>query len=157
MGAYNLNHSESSRQTILVKSIIHPDFNHNNLTADLAILKLTKPAKINQFVNVLCLSEKTFAPETKCYAAGWGETMDIQSDPERSSLLREIVAPLWSWSNCKTLLDGINNGIQFDQTMTCAGGVNGAPHLCSVRLRFLAINLDWSCQTRIYRGIVALL
>lgn len=47
---------------------------------DLAILKLSRPATLNKFVNVLCLAEKEFLSGSSCYAAGWGQTLDRRGE-----------------------------------------------------------------------------
>lgn len=56
--------------------IIHPEYSHDDLKNDLALLKLHEPLKFNRWVRPVCLpvDRPPWGPiaGTMCTAAGWG-------------------------------------------------------------------------------------
>lgn len=99
-GVYNRSAQEDSEQRLPVKAI----YNHYSFTsyiagpqpADIALLKLTIPAKMTPSVGLVCLPSDGQDPpdQTMCTVSGWGhQTKDSTVSPD---LLREAVVPLVS-------------------------------------------------------------
>ena len=67
-------YQKSGKEQILrVEKIIkHKDFNKKDLNNDIALLKLTKPAKLDAFVRTVCLpkQEEHIAVGSTCYISG---------------------------------------------------------------------------------------
>ena len=54
---------------------IHPQFNNATLINDIALLKLERPAKRQQNIDVVCVASSEQVDEeriSKCYVTGWG-------------------------------------------------------------------------------------
>lgn len=74
LGAHDHRKYEPSAQRIKIKRIImHPNYGQS-LNADVAMIELASPAKLNDRVSVPCLPKKGVYPAAgkNCYIAGWG-------------------------------------------------------------------------------------
>ncbi len=62
--------------------ILHEDYNSGTSDNDLALLVLSKPARLTRTVNLVCLPpsevepapERSFGNESNCFITGWGHT-----------------------------------------------------------------------------------
>ena len=73
LGDVNREKSEGSEQTFRVKTIIvHSKYDANLITNDVALIRLSRAAKINDFVSTVCLpnSDEQVPPGTRCYVSG---------------------------------------------------------------------------------------
>lgn len=120
---------------------IHPNFNNATLVNDIALLKLERPAKRRQNIDVVCVAREgeLSVPEeqlTNCFVTGWGRRSESS---EHSVVLKEISVPMWEHNTCSDALQS-----QFGPTYTlpesavCAGaegrdacdGDGGGPLVC---------------------------
>ncbi|KAF7233083.1 hypothetical protein EG68_08078 [Paragonimus skrjabini miyazakii] len=104
LGDHHRNDKEETQQDFqVIKAILHPRY-HQKLTADgedIALIYLSKPAKITTEVNYACLPEKDMQlePGTKCYAVGWGDSR-LESSPiytNIQSLINSLLRPFPSF------------------------------------------------------------
>jgi hypothetical protein len=130
---------------------MHPDYNGNTNSFDIALLRLAKdvPFPFNSHVNAVCLPNQygyVVPSGTLCVTTGWGVTHGTGSD----AILRQVVLPVVSNSVCNADYNG-----QVDNTMICAGyplggkdscqGDSGGPFVCQ----------DPSSKRWIMQGVVS--
>uniref|UniRef100_W5NFF8 Plasminogen n=1 Tax=Lepisosteus oculatus TaxID=7918 RepID=W5NFF8_LEPOC len=120
LGIYRELATELSKQEIDVeKLILGPP------GIDIALLKLTRPATINDKVLPACLPEKDYiAPSgTECYVTGWGETKGTGGE----GLLKETGFPVIENKVCNR--PAYLGGRVQDHEM-CAGNIEGGSDSC---------------------------
>ena len=118
---------------------IHPNFNNATLVNDIALLKLERPAKRQQNIDVVCVANTEDIEESRlsnCYVTGWGRRTESS---EHSTVLKEITVPLWEQSVCNSALqDQFGPGYSLPSSSVCAGaegrdacdGDGGGPLVC---------------------------
>jgi len=91
---------------------------------DVALLKLTKPPRLNSHVQPICLPQGEVLPEdTNCVAAGWGRLSERGENPTE---LQEVEVRLISDDMCALAYPR-----NFDKKiMMCAGRVEGGKDTC---------------------------
>ena len=75
---------------------IHPNFNNATLVNDIALLKLERPAKRQQNIDVVCVASAAsleVARVSRCYVTGWGRRSETS---EHSVVLKVILLSDWS-------------------------------------------------------------
>ena len=83
------------------KIIRHPRYEKPiGMAHDLTLLKLTKPALLNNYVHPACLPESVSDPPdgTKCYITGWGR---LASGGKVPDVLQVVSVPVVSQERCK--------------------------------------------------------
>ena len=72
------------------KIIAHPEYDHETVDYDIALIKLQSPAKLNDYVTPACLPSntdnlnQTFPPGLNCEVSGWGSiNPNIDDEEER--------------------------------------------------------------------------
>jgi len=118
---------------------IHPNFNNATLVNDIALLRLERPAKRQQNIDVVCVASEEQFDETRistCYVTGWGRRTESS---EHSVVLKEISVPLWDHTKCDQALQSqFGVGYKLPETAMCAGaegrdacdGDGGGPLVC---------------------------
>ena len=118
---------------------IHPNFNNATLVNDIALLKLERPAKRQQNIDVVCVANKEDIEESRlsnCYVTGWGRRTESS---EHSTVLKEITVPLWEQEVCNSALqDQFGPSYSLPSSSVCAGaegrdacdGDGGGPLVC---------------------------
>jgi len=120
--------------------VIHPGFNNSTLVHDIALLRLEKPAKRKQNIDVVCMPKSGDfiynKHREKCFVTGWGRRTETS---EHSLVLKEIEVPLWNNDNCNGALQGqFGPAYNLPSTTLCAGaegrdacdGDGGGPLVC---------------------------
>nr|XP_055041449.1 plasminogen [Misgurnus anguillicaudatus] len=92
---------------------------------DIALLKLDRPAAINDKVSPVCLPEKDYVVPsgTECYVTGWGETEGTGGE----GILKETGFPVIENKICNR--PSFLNGRVKDHEM-CAGNIDGGTDSC---------------------------
>eukprot|EP00095_Tigriopus_kingsejongensis_P006496 snap_masked-scaffold676_size113663-processed-gene-0.19 protein:Tk06496 transcript:snap_masked-scaffold676_size113663-processed-gene-0.19-mRNA-1 annotation:"serine proteinase stubble" len=126
--------------------VIHPGFNNSTLVHDIALLKLERPAKRKQNIDVVCMPKPgdfehhekeasstsnrgraggarqhshTNESEHQCYVTGWGRRSETS---EHSLVLKEINVPLWDHDHCNGALQAqFGPAYHLPDTALCAG------------------------------------
>lgn len=76
LGEHNIAVNEGSEQFISSQKVIrHPSYDSWTLDSDIMLIKLSKSATLNQYVQPVSLPSGCAAAGTMCRVAGWGNTM----------------------------------------------------------------------------------
>eukprot|EP00112_Aurelia_sp_Birch-Aquarium-sp1_P017457 Seg4048.1 transcript_id=Seg4048.1/GoldUCD/mRNA.D3Y31 product="Transmembrane protease serine 6" protein_id=Seg4048.1/GoldUCD/D3Y31 len=135
LGEHDKSKHEQQEQRFEVKNIfIHPKFDREKVSYDIALLKLKKKEKRTAYVNPICLvggrRARVFEDqEHLATVTGWGTTseVDIGQDPGLFSRhLREATIPLRNTRTCKKA-----TAYNFhSRSMLCAGFIDGSASPC---------------------------
>jgi len=118
---------------------IHPGFNNATLVNDIALLRLDRPAKRKQNIDVVCVprnQELVLADLDTCFVTGWGRRSE---KTEHSVVLKEISVPLWDQGVCAAALRSqFGPTYSLPDSAVCAGaegrdacdGDGGGPLVC---------------------------
>ncbi|XP_051511661.1 plasminogen isoform X1 [Myxocyprinus asiaticus] len=120
LGIHTERASETSKQERDISKIIMGPGG-----ADIALLKLDRPAIINDKVLPACLPEKDYIvpSKTECYVTGWGETQGTGGE----GVLKETGLPVIENKICNR--PSYLNGRVKDHEM-CAGNIEGGSDTC---------------------------
>jgi len=126
-GKHDLSQVEKNEQSFgITKYVFNPDFLKGKNQGDLAILKLKKPVKFDNYIRPICLAASGQTPKDKnsCVVAGWGR---IASDShDLPNKLQQTKSPVHDDTTCSNLIGPI-----FDSaTMTCAANLDGSTGTC---------------------------
>ncbi|KAK7071889.1 hypothetical protein SK128_021710 [Halocaridina rubra] len=120
LGAHNINEAEPDQVVITsTQFVVHGNWDYNNLANDVALLKLSTPAELNENIVVAPLPPATYvvAEGTNVTAIGWGRTSD--STGGISYVLREVVVPVTSTETCNDAFSIVNDN------QICTDGTGG--------------------------------
>lgn len=75
-GQHELHASDAHQQLFNVSKIIWRD-DYDSVTSanDVALVRLASPARLDNYVSVVCPSQVSLPPEVFCYITGYGETL----------------------------------------------------------------------------------
>ncbi|KAK0075483.1 hypothetical protein PV325_006827 [Microctonus aethiopoides] len=125
-GELQLNPPSIKRQTSYVtKRILHPQYDHDYLKNDIALLLMKTPFIINSYLNLIQLALTMPAPGTKCIVAGWGYLEENNHIPSNDLMYVEL--PLLSNVICEKLLGDL---IYIGPSIFCAGYEEGTKDSC---------------------------
>uniref|UniRef100_A0AAY4BYN5 Plasminogen n=1 Tax=Denticeps clupeoides TaxID=299321 RepID=A0AAY4BYN5_9TELE len=123
LGTHTLRATEQSKQIRGVQKIILEPTGK-----DIALLKLDRPAVINDKVLPACLPQKDYVvpSKTPCYVTGWGDTQGTGGE----GMLKETGFPVIENKICNqpTFLSG-----RVKDHEMCAGNIEGGSDSCQVR------------------------
>jgi len=135
LGDHNRHRNEGTEQNIGASRVIkHPSYDSGRINNDIALIKLSRAARINERVSPACLPEANYIvpPGTTCYITGWGKIRHPGSS--HHTLQQAKISPV-SESDCKR-----KNGYGITRQMLCAGvpgtrlggchGDSGGPFVC---------------------------
>lgn len=68
----------------VARIMVYPSFNNRTLLHDVALLKLSRPAKRRAHINVVCMPPEGTTNDDlilspRCYITGWGKTSESES------------------------------------------------------------------------------
>jgi secreted trypsin-like serine protease len=131
---------EGSEVDIQVSQVLrHPMYNPRTFENDVALLRLSRPAQFNQYVQPICLASRDPPVGSNCVLTGWGK---IQHPGQMFHLLQQVNLPVQSNRVC----DAKNYrsiGIHVRPSMICGGdggqtrrggchGDSGGPFVCNM-------------------------
>ena len=81
LGAHDIDRESTNHQYAEVEKIyIHPEYSQNAYDWDIALVKLTHPVVITDYVRTVCIPGANMAPDfdagTMCTVTGWGATYE---------------------------------------------------------------------------------
>lgn len=119
LGIHRESARESSRQIRDVEQI------YAHRRTDLALLKLQRPAVVNDKVGIVCLPESGFilSSGVECYVTGWGDTQGTGGD----GVLKEAGFPVFENKVCNRP-EYLNGKVKNSEL--CAGNVDGGADSC---------------------------
>ncbi|KXJ16590.1 CUB and peptidase domain-containing protein 1 [Exaiptasia diaphana] len=164
MGAHKRTQSVGTEQDIPASKIImHKSYQSpKQYSNDIALIKLSSPAKLDKYTNVVCLPEAIpeVAAGTKCWITGWGALTSGGSQPQT---LQQASVPIVDQAVCKNSYPK-----EIDSTMICAGlkqggidacqGDSGGPMVCENGGRFYlhgATSWGYGCAAPEKYGVYA--
>jgi len=128
LGAHDDSKNENTQKTAKVKSIfVHPSYNPRTTSHDITLLKLTAPVTYTNAISPVCLPTGNDLDDpagTNGVCTGWGSTREGGSTV---STLRQVVVPIVDHDTCKKEYAPLG---KVDDTMICAGLVNGGKDSC---------------------------
>ncbi|CAB1333999.1 unnamed protein product, partial [Coregonus sp. 'balchen'] len=76
LGEHNIARTEGSEQFISSSRVIpHPNYSSYNINNDIMLIKLSKPATLNTYVQPVALPTSCAPAGTMCVISGWENTM----------------------------------------------------------------------------------
>nr|ADX36428.1 complement factor B [Apostichopus japonicus] len=114
----------------VIQTILHPDYDDDTKSHDIALIQLRKPVKLNFHIRKACLpdpaKENRLLTVGAAVVTGWGHNGVVEAGADRSELipephLQELILQLRRREECEASLDGNDEEDWFDETMTCAG------------------------------------
>ncbi|XP_018409317.1 PREDICTED: trypsin-like [Nanorana parkeri] len=156
LGEHNIFVSEGTEQFISnAKSIKHPRYNSRTLDNDILLIKLSTPAVLNNYVNVIPLPSGCVDAGTSCLISGWGNT--LSSGSNYPDLLHCVDAPVLTDAQCNNAYPG-----EITVNMICIGyleggkdscqGDSGGPVVCNGELQGV-VSWGYGCALRNYPGV----
>lgn len=148
-GKYNILIRDNDVEVIRYpkKIFFHPDFNGyaNSLNpedgrSDIVLIRLNAPLPVdNPFVRPLCLPPEDLNPRDGDigYAAGWGD-MEVTG----KLILKQVALPVIRKSLCEEVFKGSDT--EIDDTILCAGYMDGGDDSCEVSLAEIGIALNYN-------------
>jgi V8-like Glu-specific endopeptidase len=137
-GIQNLTDENVVGQTGSVATIsLHPDYDPETITNDIAILTLTSPFNETTTVGLCCVSYNTTVPVVgqRGVIAGWGYI--IEGGPESDDLLQAVSLVQDPFSVCQLSSSATQFCVGFNGTDVCQGD-SGGPFM-------IVINNAWDC------------
>lgn len=143
VGENDLGATEGSEDEIRVSEVyIHPYYDPETVDNDVALLKLSSPARFGAYISAACLP-RNGAPlpvDRKCVILGWGK--ERHTAAMGSEVLQEAQVPIVERDECL----GVYDDYFISHNMFCAGykrgridscaGDSGGPLLCEVNQRW---------------------
>jgi len=119
----------SSNEPATTRGPRYYEFENEN-ALDIALIKLKKPVKLDDYVNVVCLpnANEMVAADTPCLVAGWGKMN--QSHEQGSVVVNHVVVPAVESKVCQQNYEqGMYDGL-ITKDMMCAGVPEGGKDSC---------------------------
>ncbi|KAK7501503.1 hypothetical protein BaRGS_00007307 [Batillaria attramentaria] len=140
-GQHELHVSDRHQQLFNVSKIIwRDDYDSPTSANDVALVKLSRPAILNDYVNVACPSAVTLPPNTMCYITGFGETLTSCC----ANKLKQAAVPLIDRNTC-------NGPLWYDgkvlDHMVCAGYTHGGVDACNVHEK---VKIQFSLRSQVF-------
>ncbi|MBN3296696.1 MASP1 protease, partial [Amia calva] len=129
LGKYRTKRKDDTEQTFEAKNIIlHPAYQSTTFEFDIALLELTKPANLNNYIIPVCLPDNSEASSLRegdmVVVSGWGKQF-LRRLPDS---LMEIEIPIVDHKTCESGYDRLNRKVTED--MLCAGEKEGGKDAC---------------------------
>ncbi|XP_051990920.1 serine protease 56 [Xyrauchen texanus] len=125
VGEFDLTKTDPDEQVMKVNRIItHPKFNPKTFNNDIALVELSSPVILSEWVTPVCLPSDLDPPGgTPCLVAGWGS---LYEDGPSADVVMEAKVPLMSQTTCRSAL----GKELLTNTMFCAGYLSGGIDSC---------------------------
>uniref|UniRef100_A0A8C9V7M5 trypsin n=1 Tax=Scleropages formosus TaxID=113540 RepID=A0A8C9V7M5_SCLFO len=157
LGEHNIQQTENTEQVISSSSVIrYPYYDSWTIDNDIMLIKLSKPAAFDSYVQPVALPEGCAAAGTMCMVSGWGNTMSSTAD---SNKLQCLEIPILSQKECENAYPGM-----ITSSMFCAGyleggkdscqGDSGGPVVCDGVLQGV-VSWGYGCAEKDHPGVYA--
>ncbi|XP_041032787.1 trypsin-like [Carcharodon carcharias] len=123
LGEHDITAREGTEQFIQSARVIrHPGFNPNTVDNDIMLIKLSKPATLNDNVGTIALPRSCASTGEYCLVSGWGDT---ESHVVSGDRLQCLDAPVLSNAACESSYPGM-----ITNNMMCLGYLDGEKDAC---------------------------
>ncbi|XP_030644550.1 trypsin-3-like [Chanos chanos] len=124
LGEHDIAVNEGTEQFIDAEKLIrHPYYNSYNLDNDIMLIKLSRPAILNSYVQTVPLPSRCPQANEHCMVSGWGNTITNGSDyPDRLQCLWQ---PIIDHTTCRNAYPHY-----FTDNMVCSGFMQGGASSC---------------------------
>ncbi|KAM3873277.1 trypsin-1-like [Diretmus argenteus] len=157
MGEHNIRVTEGHEQFVDSSRVIrHPKYSPFTLSNDFMLIKLSKPATLNAYVQPVALPTSCAPDGTMCKVTGWGNTMSSTADRNK---LQCLDIPILSYEDCNNAYPG-----EITNSMFCAGyleggkdscqGDSGGPVVCNDVLQGV-VSWGYGCAEKNHPGVYA--
>uniref|UniRef100_A0AAY4ANM8 trypsin n=1 Tax=Denticeps clupeoides TaxID=299321 RepID=A0AAY4ANM8_9TELE len=157
LGEHNIGYSEGNEQFISSEKVIrHPNYDSWNIDNDIMLIKLSRSATLNQYVQPVALPTSCPPAGTMCRVSGWGNTMSSTADSDK---LQCLEIPIISDRDCNNSYPGM-----ITNSMFCAGyleggkdscqGDSGGPVVCNGQLQGV-VSWGYGCAEKDHPGVYA--
>uniref|UniRef100_A0A3B5MN84 trypsin n=1 Tax=Xiphophorus couchianus TaxID=32473 RepID=A0A3B5MN84_9TELE len=157
LGEHHIAITEGSEQFISSATVIrHPGYNSFTIDNDIMLIKLSRAATLNEYVQPVSLPSGCAPAGTMCKVSGWGNTMSSTDDGDK---LQCLDIPILSDRDCENSYPGM-----ITDSMFCAGyleggkdscqGDSGGPVVCNGQLQGI-VSWGYGCAERDHPGVYA--
>lgn len=155
LGDHEVRYEEGTEQFLTPELVIpHPDYDRKTINNDIMLIKLSRPAVLNEFVQPMALPKSCTAAGTRCHVSGWGST---QSPFGCRWCLNCLDLPILSQEDCERSYPD-----RITSSMFCAGfleggkdscqGDSGGPLVCNGELQGV-VSWGWGCAEKDRPGV----
>uniref|UniRef100_UPI00398EDA06 serine protease 1-like n=1 Tax=Pristiophorus japonicus TaxID=55135 RepID=UPI00398EDA06 len=124
LGEHVLSSPEGTEQRLQVaKAIVHPEYTRLNLNNDIMLLKLTLPARLDQYVRPIALPSRCPSAGTQCITSGWGNL--VTNGVQYPDVLQCLSQPILPEADCWRAYPAY-----FTENMFCSGFWEGGQSTC---------------------------
>lgn len=134
VGEHNQKLTEASERTYTVSRVFHYPW-YRGYDNDLALMKLTQPVEVSDYVSPICLPDDQDIDfsNKQCVATGWGK---VDYNKRGSDILQKVQIEVYDNSEChRAYFPKFKIGIR--QWHLCAGTKIGGKGTCHVSTRLL--------------------
>ncbi|KAJ8967698.1 hypothetical protein NQ314_002681 [Rhamnusium bicolor] len=132
LGAHNITSDETTQIRISGESvIIHENFSYRDYQNDIALIKLSEPAPLNEYIDLIPLptradADNNYFDETVT-SVGWGLSADVvdhqPTKDDLSPLLRYVLVSVLSISECGDYYNDYDNDVLYvTEKNVCTSG-----------------------------------
>lgn len=101
LGEHHIGYKDGPGQFIAPAVIIpHPEYVQYTINNDIMLMKLTEPAKLDEYVQPITLPSSCAPAGTQCLVSGWGAT----KSPCKSGMTQECTSSVPKWSSRRCLV-----------------------------------------------------
>ncbi|XP_073502342.1 transmembrane protease serine 9-like [Phyllobates terribilis] len=136
LGVLNLTGASPTKVLVAVKQIIiHPIFEGDGTSGDMALLQLSSPVTYNSYIQPVTLpyQDQEFPDGKVCWLTGWGQTGE-KAKLAAPQTLQEVDLPLINYMDCNKMFQkAFNTDFPFNfvkKDMICAGYPEGKKDGC---------------------------
>ncbi|XP_050640931.1 trypsin-2-like isoform X2 [Macaca thibetana thibetana] len=158
LGEHNIEVLEGTEQFINAAKIIrHPKYNPTTLDNDIILIKLSRPAVINDHVSTISLPTAPLAPGTECLISGWSNTLGCGADYPDELLCMDV--PVLTQAECEASHPGEITINLFSVDFPEGGKDscqldNGGPVVCNGQLQGV-VSWGYGCAQKNRPGVYA--
>ncbi|XP_041032577.1 trypsin-like isoform X2 [Carcharodon carcharias] len=156
LGEHDITAKEGTEQFIQSARVIrHPGFNPNTVDNDIMLIKLSKPATLNDNVGTIDLPSSCASAGEYCLVSGWGDTES--NGTNHGDRLQCLDDPVLSNAACESSYPGM-----ITNNMMCIGyldfgkgscwGDSGGPAVCNGVLQGI-VSWGYGCAVRGYPAV----
>lgn len=129
LGEHDFNKQDGTEINVLIsKAIRNPTYNSNDISNDVALLKLQEPLDldgVHSHLTPICLGQpEDDVVDQLCIATGWGATKYQGASP---TILQKVGVPVWEQNKCVEAYKDVN---PVRPGMICAGYDEGGKSVC---------------------------